>query len=166
MAKSPIAATIVALVLATIVNVYYFTTATELSVVVGRTLFVDMLLVLTLVPVYQAILIKPLKSSPPLPEMVKSGMKPVAMYTFLLAIITFILFKLFGDPLVGERLFELGKNLDQAIADGTIKPEQKTQQLEMAKQIYSPSSHVLIALIGNLFTGFVSSILAGFLIRK
>ncbi len=93
-------------------------------------------------------------------------MKPVAMYTFLLAIITFILFKLFGDPLVGERLFELGKNLDQAIADGTIKPEQKTQQLDLAKQIYSPSSHVLIVLIGNLFTGFVSSILAGFLIRK
>ena len=87
-------------------------------------------------------------------------------YTLILSIITFILIKLFGEPLIGARIFELTESLNKAIEEGVITAEQKVQQIELAKQIYSPTSHVLIVLLGNLFVGFISSILAAVLVRK
>jgi len=56
--------------------------------------------------------------------------------------------------------------LNKAIEEGLITADQKVQQIELAKQIYSPTSHVLIVLLGNLFVGFISSILAAVLVRK
>ena len=166
MVKNPIVVTLVALALAIAVNVYYFVTGNDLTVVVSRTLFADMLLVLSLVPIYLAVLLKGSPTDLPMPDKMKYGMKPVAMYTFLLAIATFILIKLFGDPLIGARIFELTESLTNAVEEGLITAEQKAQQIELAKQIYSPASHVLIVLLGNLFIGFVSAILAAVLIRK
>jgi len=101
-----------------------------------------------------------------MPEKMKSGMKAVSTYTFLLAIVTFILIKLFGEPLIGARIFELTEALSKAVEEGVITTDQKNQQIELAKQIYSPTSHVLIVLIANLLVGFISSILAAVLVRK
>lgn|GEM_PF-951850 len=166
MIKNPITVTLVALGLATAVNIYYFVTGSDLTVVVSRTLFVDMFLVLSLVPIYQAVLLTNVQADFSMIDKMKSGLKPVAMYTFILAIITFVLVKLFGEPLIGARIFELSETLSKAVAEGVITTEQKVQQIELAKQIYSPTSHVLIVLLGNLFIGFISSILAAVLVRK
>lgn len=166
MFKNPIAVTLTALALATAVNLYYFITGTDLTIVVSRTLFADMILVLSLVPIYQSVVVAKAPGEMPMPDKLKSGMKAVVTYTFILAIITFILIKLFGEPLIGARIYELTEALTKAVEDGVITADQKTQQLNFANQIYSPSSHVLIVLLGNLMIGFVSSILATVLIKK
>lgn len=166
MIKNPILVTLVALALATAVNLYYFITGTDLTVVVARTLFADMLLALSLVPVYMAVLVRNSENTLSMTEKIKSGMKPVAMYTFLLALITYLLFHFYGGPLVESRLFELTEKMNASIALGEMTLEQSKQQLDLAKQIYSPSSQVLVVLLGNLFTGFISSILASVLVRK
>lgn len=166
MFKKPIAVTLTALALATAVNVYYFTTGNDLTIVVSRTLFADMILVLSLVPIYQSVVVANSSADMPMPDKLKSGMKAVGMYTFLLAIITFILVKIFGEPLIGARIYELTEALTKAVEEGVITADQKTQQLNFAKQIYSPTSHILVVLLGNLMTGFISSILATVLIKK
>ncbi|MCF8465041.1 MAG: hypothetical protein K9G41_09375 [Flavobacteriales bacterium] len=166
MIKNPIIVTLVALGLAVAVNIFYFTTGNDLTVVVSRTLFADMLLALSLVPIYQAVMLANLPADLPMIDKLKSGLKPVAMYTFLLAIFTFVLIKMFGEPLIGARIFELTETLSKAVEEGVITVDQKVQQIELAKQIYSPTSHVLIVLLGNLFIGFISSMLSAALIRK
>lgn len=164
--KSPLTAVWLALALAIAVNVFYFSTGSDLTIVVSRTLFADMLLVLTLVPVYESIRIRDKQKPQPFVDRVRAGLIPVAIFTLLIALTTFILFKLFGDPLVGLRLEELTERLDQAIAEGSIDAAQKKNQLELAAQIYSPFSHVLIILLANLTTGFVSAIIAALVIKK
>lgn len=166
MFKNPIAVTLTALGLATVVNVYYFATGNDLTIVVSRTLFVDVILVLSLVPIYQSVVVANSPTELSMPQKLKSGMKSVTLYTFLLAIVTFILIKLFGEPLIGARIYELSEALTKAVEEGTITAEQKIQQIEFAKQIYSPFSHILIVLLGNLMTGFISSILAAVLVKK
>ena len=166
MFKNTIAVTLTALALAIAVNVYYFVTGDDLTVVVSRTLFVDMLLVLSLVPIYQSVVVANSPAPMEMPDKLKSGLKAVAMYTLSIAILTFVLIKLFGEPLIGTRIFELTESLNNAVAEGVITADQKVQQIELAKQIYSPTSHVLIVLLGNLFVGFISSILAAVLVRK
>lgn len=166
MIKNPILVTLVALILATAVNFYYFSTGSDLAIVVARTLFADMLLVLSLVPFYMAVLVRTSDTVLSMPEKVKSGMKPVAMYTFLLALITYALFHFYGGPLVDARLLELTEKMNASIALGEMTLEQSKQQYDLAKQIYSPSSQVLVVLLGNLFTGFISSVLAAVLVRK
>ncbi|MFT6209867.1 MAG: hypothetical protein ACJAYA_000600 [Bacteroidia bacterium] len=166
MFKKPITVTLVALGLAAAINIYYFVTGDDLTIVVSRTLFADMILVLSLVPIYQSVVVANTTSTVEMPEKLKSGMKAVVTYTLLLAIITFVLIKLFGDPLIGVRIFELTESLNKAVEEGVITTEQKAQQIELAKQIYSPTSHVLMVLLGNLFIGFISSILAAVLVRK
>jgi len=94
--KNPIAVTFVALALAAAVNIYYFVTGDDLTVVVSRTLFADMILVLSLVPIYQSVVLANTSSTTELPDKLKSGMKAVVTYTLILSIITFILIKLFG----------------------------------------------------------------------
>ena len=83
-----------------------------------------------------------------------------------IAISTFILLKLFGEPLIADRLNLLNEMMARGIENGKITEEQVKQQIELANQIYSPSSQVLIVIMANLFVGFVSSILAAILIRK
>ncbi|MFM1875762.1 MAG: hypothetical protein RL266_1499 [Bacteroidota bacterium] len=166
MFKHPVSATIVALILALIVNVYYFSTGDDLAIVVSRTLFADTLLVLTLVPIYESIRLRDSKVAYELIDRIKSGMKAVTLYTFAIGIITFVLFKLFGEPLVADRIHQLTIALEEAIASGSITEAQQKQQLEVANQVYSATSQVLMVLLANLFVGFVSSILAAMLIRK
>jgi flagellar biosynthesis protein FlhB len=93
-------------------------------------------------------------------------MRSVALYTFLLAIITYILLKLFGEPLIADRLNLLQEMLSNGIAEGKIDDAQMKQQMDLANQIYSPYSQVLIVIMANLFVGFISSILAAVLVRK
>jgi len=164
--KKPITVTLVALGIAAAVNIYYFVTGHDLTIVVSRTLFADMIIVLSLVPIYQSVVVANTTSTVEMPEKLKSGMKAVVTYTLLLAIITFVLIKLFGDPLIGARIFELTESLNKAVEDGLITTEQKVQQIGFVKQMFSPASHVLIVLLGNLFIGFISSILAAVLVRK
>ena len=152
--------------LALIVNGYFYSTGVDLTSVVARTLFADTIVVLSLIPVSESMKIGQLAQAPPFGDRVKSGMKSVALYTFLVAIMTYILLKLFGEPLIAERLNLLNDMLSSGISEGKITEEQMKQQLELANQIYSPSSQVLIVIMANLFVGFVSSILASVLIRK
>ena len=164
--SNPIVVTLVAYALAVGVNVYYFCFGDDLTIVVSRTMFADMLLVLSLVPVYRAVQIKNSGDVDSLVDRLKAGLKPVAMYTFLVALTTFILFKLCGEPLVAQRMLEIQTAVDNALIEGKIMDAEAAQQLEMTKQFYSPTFHVAIVLLGNLFTGFVSAILASILIKK
>lgn len=167
MFKHPIALVGVALALAAVAaNVYIYSTGVDLTSVVSKTLFADTMIVLSLVPISEAIRIGELKTAPEFNDRMKSGMRIVALYTFLLAIITYILLKLFGEPLIAERLNLLQEMLSNGIAEGKIDAAQMKQQMDLANQIYSPYSQVLIVIMANLFVGFISSILASVLIRK
>ena len=166
MLKHPIVLALIAFGLALIANTYFYVTGVDLTTVVAKTLFADTIIVLTLIPVSETIQLGQLTQSPPFGERVKSGMKSVALYTFLIAISTFILLKLFGEPLIADRLNLLNEMMARGIENGKITAEQVKQQIELANQIYSPSSQVLIVIMANLFVGFVSSILAAMLIRK
>ncbi len=145
------------------VNIYYFFTGTDLTVVVSRTLFADTLLVLSMVPVYESIRLREVSERESIPSRIKAGMKPVALYTLLLALATFFLFKLFGDPLVGARISELRELLNAA---PELTEEMKAQRIKTAKSIYAPSTHVLVVIMGNLLVGLFSSVLAAVSIRK
>ena len=166
MLKSPIAVTLSAVALATLVNLYYFSTEGELTTVVSRTLFADWLMVLSLVPVYMAILIKNQKNQLSFVESIKTGMKPVAMYTFLIALITWVLFSIYGDPLVAAKMNELHETAKQGVADAAITEEQVQAHLDAGERFYSVSFYLPIVLLTNLFIGFISSIMAGLLIKK
>jgi hypothetical protein len=164
--KHPIGLVGVALLLATIANVYFYSTGVDLTSVVSKTLFADTIIILSLIPISEAIRIGSLSTTPTFNDRMKSSMRSVALYTFLLAIITYILLKLFGEPLIADRLNLLQEMLSNGIAEGKINDAQMKQQMDLANQIYSPYSQVLIVIMANLFVGFISSILAAVLIRK
>lgn len=166
MLKHPIGLVIVALFAAAIVNVYFYSTGVDLTSVVSKTLFADTIIILSLIPISESMRIGRLDKLPPVNDRLKSGMKSVTLYTFLLAIITYTLLKLFGEPLIAERLNLLQEMLTTGIAEGKIDEAQMKQQMDLANQIYSPYSQVLIVIMANLFVGFVSSILAAVLIKK
>lgn len=166
MLKHPIGLVGVALLLATIANVYFYSTGVDLTSVVSKTLFADTIIILSLIPISEAIRIGSLSTTPTFNDRMKSSMRSVALYTFLLAIITYILLKLFGEPLIADRLNLLQEMLSNGIAEGKINDAQMKQQMDLANQIYSPYSQVLIVIMANLFVGFISSILAAVLIRK
>lgn len=166
MVKTPILVPIIGFALALIVNVFYYATGDDLNIVVSRTLFADLMLVLTIVPVYEAIKVKGSSISFTFGERIQSAMKPVAAYTLGIAAVTYILFKIFGDPLVGQRIVEMRQLFQSAVTEGTITTQDAEKRMEAAKQIFSGSTLILIVLMGNLLVGFISSILAAFLIRK
>ncbi|MBL4587658.1 MAG: hypothetical protein JKX84_11480 [Flavobacteriales bacterium] len=114
MPKNPLIVVVIALMLVIGINSYYFATSNDLTTVVTRTLFADLLLVLSMVPIYESIRIKLIAEAEPLPMRIKEGLKPVLIYTLFLALTTYILFKLFGDPLIGDRISQLRQMLDAA----------------------------------------------------
>ncbi len=164
--KNPIAATLFALLLALAVNLYYYATGTDLTVVVTRTLFADLILVLSLVPVYLAIYIRNSGVNLEFVEMIKAGMKPVAMYAFLIAIGTLILFSIYGEALVQSKMAPGILEFNEAVKQGSLTQLEADQRIEGAKQFYSIFTFLPIILLTNLFVGFLSSILAGLLIKK
>lgn len=164
--RNPVVVPVVGFVLAAVVNVFYYATGSDLNVVVSRTLFADLMVVLTIVPVYEAIKVRASSQHLPFGERVQSAMKPVAAYTLILGALTYLLFKLFGDALVGQRIVEMKQLFEVAVADGTITAAEAEKRLEGAAQIFSASTLVLIVLMANLFVGLVSSTLAAVLIRK
>jgi hypothetical protein len=164
--KHPIGLVAIAFLLALVVNVFFYSTGTDLTSVVSKTLFADTIIVLSLIPISQAIRIGQTDQTPVLGDKVKSGMKSVALYTFLVALMTFVLLKLFGEPLIADRLNLLQEMLANAVAEGKIEEAQLKQQMDLANQIYSPSSQVLIVIMANLFVGFISSLLAAVLVKK
>lgn len=125
-----------------------------------------MMLVLTMVPVYEAIRVQSSNDVMTLPDRIQSGMKPVAMFTLVIALITFILFKIFGGPLVAAKMTLLTDQANTALESGEITKERMDEVLEMTRRFYSVSFFLPIVLLVNLFIGFISSILAGILIRK
>ena len=145
------------------INSYYFATSNDLTTVVTRTLFADLLLVLSMVPIYESIRIKLIAEAEPLPMRIKEGLKPVLIYTLFLALTTYILFKLFGDPLIGDRISQLRQMLDAA---PEMSEELKQQKLEMARSIYSPGIHTLAVTFGCLLTGLLSSVVAAFVVKR
>lgn len=163
MPKNPLTIVLAALILAIGVNVYYFATGSELTTVVSRTLFADLLLVLTMVPVYESVRLRLTPDPEPIPARIKAAMKSVLIYTLFMGLTTFILFKLFGDPLIGDRISQLREMLDAA---PDVTEELKEQRLATAKSIYAPSTHTLAMVVGTLFTGMLSSVLAAFVVKK
>ena len=161
--RNPLTAVLIAFVLALGVNLWYFITGTDLSMVVSRTIFADLLLVLSMVPIYESMRLKLTSDTETTPNRIKAGMKAVLIYALLLAVATFILFKLFGDPLVGERISLLREMLD---ASPDMTEELKQQRIETARSIYSPGTHTLAVIIGTLFTGLISSVLAAVVVRR
>ena len=164
--KNPIVVTVSAVVLALAINLYYYNTGDELTAVISKTLFADLILVLTLVPLYQAIVTKSPNPSSSFPERIKSGMKPVAMYTILIAIITYVLFTIYGDVLVDGKMSALAGKAQESLDKGEMTADEVKTALEMTKKFYSVSFYLPIVLLSNLFVGFISSILAGILVKK
>ncbi|MBI1288453.1 MAG: DUF4199 family protein [Flavobacteriales bacterium] len=166
MVKNPFIVTLIGLFLAIAINVYLFATGDELIFVISRTMFANLMLVLTIVPVHEAIKVRGSSVSFGFGERIRSGMKPVALFTLTVALVTYILFKMFGDPLIGQRIMDMKQLLDAAVADGSITQAESAKRLEGAKQVLSPSMLILILLMSNMVVGFISSLLAAMLIRK
>lgn len=166
MFKNPLAVIAAGVLLAVVANIYLFSTGEELTQVVTQTLFADTIIVLTLVPVVESIRMREEKHNLPIQTRVRSGMKTVALYAFVIAICTFVLFKLFGEPLIAEKLNLLSALIDDEIAKGNFTEQQKAEQLEAANRFYSPSLQVMIVIMANLIVGFISSILAAVLVKK
>lgn len=166
MFKNPLAVIAAGILLAVAANIFLFSTGEELTQVVTQTLFADTIIVLTLVPVVESIRMREEKQNLPIQTRVRSGMKTVALYAFVIAVSTFILFKLFGEPLIAQKLNLLSELIDDEIAKGNFTQQQKVDQLEAANRFYSSSLQVMIVIMANLIVGFISSILAAVLVRK
>lgn len=166
MFKNSLTVVVVSILLATAVNVYFFATGHSLTDVVVRTVFANLIIVLTLVPVHESLRLRGVSQLPEVQDRIKSSMKPVALYTLLIGFVTYICFSTFGEPLVNERMMLLEQKLNEALTSGIITADIKAAQLETAANIYSPATQVLVVLLASLFTGFVSSIIAAFFIRK
>lgn len=149
-----------------VVNCYFYVTGTDLTVVVSRTLFADMLIALSLVPVYEAVRIQNSSVQMDVPARIRSGLKPVALYTILVALMTLVLFKMFADPLVAAKLNLLADQAAEAVANGHVTQDRANDVMETTERFYSIGFFLPIVLLLNLFVGFVSSILAAFLIKK
>ncbi|MGB1318325.1 MAG: DUF4199 domain-containing protein, partial [Flavobacteriales bacterium] len=145
---------------------YYFSTSSELTTVVSRTLFADLIVALSLVPVYMAMLVKGSNHQFDFVESIKTGMKPVALYTLLMTVVTFALFSFFGEPLFAAKMAEMLETANQGVQDGIITQEQVQAHLDAGKRFYSVWFYLPIVLLTNLFIGFLSSILAGLLVKK
>jgi len=156
-------ALLVAVIIAIGVNLFYFISGTELTTVVSRTIFGNLLIVLSMVPIYETARLQSVTIAQNLPQRIRSGMAPVAVFTLVIAFATFVLFKIFGAELVAQRMAELQAVLDSATE---MSDAEKQKRLDGAAQIYSPAAHVLVVLLSTLFVGFISSITAALVIRK
>lgn len=158
---------VIALLLATAINGYYYYAGTDLTVVVSRTLFTDMLICLTLVPISEAVRIKTQSNvNLEVVERIKSSMKTVALYVFLLAVITAILFSLFAEPLIAGKLNDIAQQAQKFVDSGEITQEQADGRLQAMGKFYTVGVYLPVLMLANLFVGFVSSIPAALLIRK
>ncbi len=167
MLKSPLGATIVALLLAFAVNAYFYVTGTDLTIVVSRTLFANMLIVLSLVPMAEALSVR--SAEAPLPDTavrIKNSMKTVALYVIILAVLTAILFSLFAEPLVAGKLNDIANQAKLFVENGDITQEQADERLLGMEKFYSIGVYLPVLILTNLMVGFVSSIPAVILIRK
>jgi len=165
--KSPLAITGVALLVAAMVNVYFYYSGTDLTYVVSRTLFANMLIVLSLVPLSEAVRVK--QSEQPIidtPSRIKTSMKTVALYVIGVAIITAILFNIFAEPLVAAKLNDISARAQQFIDSGEITQEQADSRLQAMEKFYTVTVYLPVLMLTNLFVGFVSSIPAALLIKK
>ena len=167
MFKNPIAITGVALLVAAAVNVYFYCTGVDLTYVVSRTLFVNMLIVLSLVPLSEAVRVKhadqPIEDTA---QRIKTSMKTVALYVIGVAIITAILFNIFAEPLVAAKLNDISAQAQQFIDSGEITQEQASSRLKAMEKFYTVTVFLPVLILTNLFVGFVSSIPAALLIKK
>lgn len=167
MHKNPSLILGLAVLAATLVNFYFYYSGNDLTVVVSRTLFADMLICLTLVPISEAVRIKHdvnvnLEAS----QRIKSSMKTVALYVISIAFITAILFNLFAEPLVAGKLNDIAVQAQQFIDSGEITQEQADSRLQAMEKFYTVMVYLPVLLLANLFVGFVSSIPAALLINK
>jgi len=162
-------ALLVAVIIAIGVNLFYFISGTELTTVVSRTIFGNLLIVLSMVPIYETARLQSVTIAQNLPQRIRSGMAPVAVFTLVIAFATFVLFKIFGAELVAQRMAESQRMAElQAVLDSAteMSDAEKQKRLDGAAQIYSPAAHVLVVLLSTLFVGFISSITAALVIRK
>lgn len=156
-----------AILAALAVNLFYYYSGTDLTTVVSRTLFADMLIVLTLVPISEAVRTKQIEGQiPNTAERIKTSMQLVAVYVIGISIITAVLFNLFAEPLVAAKLNDIAKQADKLVAAGEIAREQVDQRLAAMDKFYTVGVYLPVLVISNLTVGFVSSIPAALLIRK
>lgn len=157
----PLFAVLGGIVLAISANVFIFSTRSDLSAVAGQTVFVNSMVVLTLVPLYMVLMLKQGSMPHDIAHRVKAGLKAVAIFTLTMALVTFILFKTSGDYLIHERIAKV----QQLLASSELTIEEQTQRLASARSIYSPSTQVLFGTLAMLVTGFISSIIAGITVK-
>jgi hypothetical protein len=157
----PIHSVLLALAFAIGVNVFVFSTRTGLSAVAGQTLFANCMVVLTLVPLYMVLLLKSNELPSEMPHRVKAGLKAVAIFALLMAVVTFLLFSTLGEYLIYERL----QMVEQLLKATELSTEEQMQRLTSAQRIYSPATQTLFSTMAVLFTGFISSIVAGVAVR-
>lgn len=156
-----------AILAALAVNLFYYYSGTDLTTVVSRTLFADMLIVLTLVPISEAVRTKQIEGQlPNTAERIKTSLQLVAVYVIGISIITAVLFNLFAEPLVAAKLNDIAKQADKLVAAGEIAREQADQRLAAMDKFYTVGVYLPVLVISNLTVGFVSSIPAALLIRK
>lgn len=167
MLSKPLNITVLALIAAFAVNLFYYYSGTDLTTVVSRTLFADMLIVLTLVPITEAVRTKNSDGQPAdTAKRVKSSMQLVAVYVIGIAVITAVLFNLFAEPLVAAKLNDIAKQADKLVEAGEIAREQADQRLQAMQKFYTVGIYLPVLIISNLIVGFVSSIPAALLIKK
>lgn len=142
-------------------NVFVFSSRTGLSAVAAQTLFANCMVVLTFIPLYMVILLKRGELSAQMPQRVKAGLKAVAIFALLMAVVTFILFSTLGEYLIHERL----QMVEQLLKNTGLSAEEQAQRLTSAQRIYSPATQTLFSTMAVLFTGFISSIVAGATVR-
>ena len=156
-----------ALLIAVVANAYYYYSGNDLTVVVSRTLFADMLICLTLVPLSEAARIRfQANVNMEVAHRIKSSMKTVALYVICLAVITAILFGLFSEPLIAGKLNDIAKQAEKFVASGEITQEQADSRLQAMERFYTVTVYLPVLMLTNLFIGFVSAIPAALLIKK
>lgn len=167
MVTKPTVLTGVALLIAAVVNVYFYYAGEDLTVVVSRTLFADMLICLSLVPISEAIRIKN-EPNPNLeiPQRIKTSMKTVALYVIGVTVITAVLFNLFSEPLIAAKMNDIAAQAKSFVDSGEITQEQANSRLQAMEKFYSITVYLPVLMLTNLFIGFVSSIPAALLIKK
>lgn len=143
------------------INLYLFSSRTDLSELAAHSVFANCFVTLTLVPLYLVLLFRGNELPLDVAARVKAGMKAITLFTLIMAAASFLLFSTWGTPLIHERM-EMVRQLLEA---SELSIEEQTQRLATAQRIYSPAVQVLFSTLAMLMTGLISSIIGAMAVR-
>lgn len=158
----PYHAILIAFAIALMADVFIFRQYTGLSEVAAYSVFAHCFVVLSMVPIYLMLRLRSGELEAQMPSRVKSAIKAVAAYAFLVGAVSFILFSTMGDYLIAERM-ELLRTM---LAESDLSEAERTMRLSSAERIYSPGVQVLFGTLAVMFTGFISAIVAAVAVRR